>query len=98
MEGAILASLSPYLFRCGVLHRLFQSGSFHNLLTNERNQLHTFLFITNPAKVVLELGDSIRLMKNEEYVAPAIEVIEVEVESGFATSIEPIYEKDPLGW
>lgn len=25
-EGAILASLSPYLFRCGVLHRLFRLG------------------------------------------------------------------------
>ena len=52
-EGAILASLSPYLFRCGVLHRLFRFRSFHNLLTDERNQLHTFCFY---AIIVLGVG------------------------------------------
>ena len=29
------------------MHRLFQSGSFHNLLTDKRNQLHTFFVYIN---------------------------------------------------
>ena len=38
----------PILFRCGALYRLFSQRSFHNLLTNKRNQLHTFfLHITH---------------------------------------------------
>lgn len=32
------------LFKCGVLHRLFQFGSFHNLRLDKRNQLRTFFF------------------------------------------------------
>ena len=32
------------LSKCGVLHRLFLYGSFHNLHLDERNQLHTFCF------------------------------------------------------
>lgn len=42
-----LCPQSPYLFRCGVLHRLFQLRYFHNLLTDKRNQLHTFFVYIN---------------------------------------------------
>ena len=36
------------LSKCGVLHRLFQFGFYHNLLSNKRNQLHTFFFVKIP--------------------------------------------------
>ena len=35
------------LFKCGVLHRLFQFRSFHNLRLDKRNQLHTFFLLLN---------------------------------------------------
>ena len=43
---------TPYLFECGVLHRLSLLGSFHNLLEDIRNNLTLSLFIL----IALEVG------------------------------------------
>lgn len=62
-EGNILLPfLFVYLLKCGVLQRrLFDLGSYHNLLTDKRNQLHTF-FLYLPT--VLELsGEKLFTMK-----------------------------------
>lgn len=41
-QGRVLRTRTPYLFKCGVLRRLFSLRSFHNLHVDKRNQLHTF--------------------------------------------------------
>lgn len=41
-QGRVLRTRTPYLFKCGVLRRLFSLRSFHNLYVDKRNQLHTF--------------------------------------------------------
>ena len=38
----------PYLSKCGVSRRLFQSRSYHNLLLDKRNSAPHFLFVHNP--------------------------------------------------
>ena len=44
-KGYVQCSHTPYLLKCGVLHRLFSLGFCQNLVVDKRNQLHTFLFI-----------------------------------------------------
>ena len=46
-KGYVQCSHTPYLLKCGVLHRLFSLGFCQNLVVDKRNQLHTFLFITS---------------------------------------------------
>ena len=41
-QERVLRVHTPYLFKCGVLRRLFSLRSFHNLHVDKRNQLHTF--------------------------------------------------------
>lgn len=42
MAGHLFCPEPPYLSRCGVSRRLFDSRSCYNLLMDKRNQLHTF--------------------------------------------------------
>ena len=37
-------------------------------------------------------------MENKNYISPEVEVIEVEIEKGFAASLEGFDRKDPIGW
>ncbi len=46
-KGYVQCSHTPYLLKCGVLHRLFSLGFCQNLVVDKRNQLHAFLFITS---------------------------------------------------
>ena len=41
-KGYVQCSHTPYLLKCGVLHRLFSLGFCQNLVVDKRNQLHTF--------------------------------------------------------
>ena len=43
-KGYVQCSHTPYLLKCGVLHRLFSLGFCQNLVVDKRNQLHAFLF------------------------------------------------------
>ena len=69
----------------GVEYCLFDQRYFQNLDVDERKLLHTFFFIEMPywgsrgAKCPNK-------MKNEKYMTPEIEELEVVVEQGFATS------------
>ena len=47
-QGCVLHPYIPYLFKCGVLHRLFLYRSFHNLHVDTRNSAPHFLFAHNP--------------------------------------------------
>ena len=44
-KGYVQCSHTPYLLKCGVLHRLFSLGFCQNLVVDKRNQLHPFLFL-----------------------------------------------------
>ena len=41
-QGRVLRTRTPYLFKCGVLRRVFYLMSFHNINVDKRNQPHTF--------------------------------------------------------
>ena len=41
-KGYVQCSHTPYLLKCGVLHRLFSLGFCQNLVVDKRNQLHTW--------------------------------------------------------
>lgn len=69
----------------GVEYCLFDQRCFQNLDVDERKLLHTFFFITNAVSGQLR-RKSPNKMKNEKYMTPEIEELEIVVEQGFATS------------
>lgn len=91
-----LACIYPILFKCGVLHRLFDSRFCQNLFVDNRNQLHTFFLLLHYA--IEELyGFELQHIINSNYIvmqtktvvgylAPEIEVNFVVVEQGIAAS------------
>ena len=92
----LLHALCIYLilFRCGVYRRLLLFRSFHNLHLDKRNRLHTFCFI-KPVTQEPSGNKIIFKMEKQNYVTPEVDVIEVEIEKGFAASNE---DPEDGGW
>ena len=61
------------------------SGHAKCLLIDKRTAPH-FLFTQTAARELLRQQTYFQTMKNEKYIAPEIEVVEIAVEQGFATS------------
>ena len=76
----------PILSKCGALYRLFLLGFYHNLLTDKRNQLHTFFLCKNHRSRSWCGNQTIFKMKKVTYVVPEVEELKVVVEQGFAQS------------
>ena len=68
---------------CGVL--FIWPKVFQNLDVDKRTAPH-FLFTQTAARELLRQQTYFQTMKNEKYIAPEIEVVEIAVEQGFATS------------